>query len=413
MPPMNLVELAGSILGYGDTCDHCLGRFFGKRSFGLSNAIRGRSLRIARALACNEPYVPAAGTCWICGNLLDAIDIWAEKVVASLDGIEYSTFLIGTRVPPLMAESEEMVWSDLHLTDAEPLKAEMNREVGKAVSALTGKSAEFKNPDVVILLDPGTGTVHVEIHPIFFYGRYRKMERGIPQTHWDCRICHGKGCERCSFTGKQYPDSVEELIGREAAVLFHAEGSVLHGSGREDIDARMMGSGRPFIMEMVTPRKRSVPLPLLEERINLSAEGRVSVTLERWSGRHEVEIIKSNKAHKKYRILVEVDGSFSPYEVRSALKSLEDVTIHQRTPQRVAHRRADKIRERRTFGVEYRGEENGKIVVEITGEAGLYIKELISGDNGRTNPSLAGILGTSARVSSLDVVQVGETMEDE
>jgi tRNA pseudouridine synthase 10 len=413
MPSMNLVELAGSILGYGDTCDHCLGRFFGKRSFGLSNAIRGRSLRIARALACNEPYVPAAGTCWICGNLLDAIDIWAEKVVASLDGIEYSTFLIGTRVPPLMAESEEMVWSDLHLTDAEPLKAEMNREVGKAVSALTGKSAEFKNPDVVILLDPGTGMVHVEIHPVFFYGRYRKMERGIPQTHWDCRICHGKGCERCSFTGKQYPDSVEELIGREAAVLFHAEGSVLHGSGREDIDARMMGSGRPFIMEMVTPRKRSVPLPLLEERINLSAEGRVSVTLERWSGRHEVEIIKSNKAHKKYRILVEVDGSFSPDEVRSALKSLEGVTIHQRTPQRVAHRRADKIRERRTFGVEYRGEENGKIVVEITGEAGLYIKELISGDNGRTSPSLAGILGTSARVSSLDVVQVGERMEEE
>jgi tRNA pseudouridine synthase 10 len=278
---------------------------------------------------------------------------------------------------------------------------------------LTGKSAEFKNPDIVVLLDPGSGNVHVEIHPVFFYGRYRKMERGIPQTHWDCRMCHGKGCERCSFTGKQYPDSVEELIGREAAVLFQAEGSILHGSGREDIDARMMGSGRPFIMEMVTPRKRSVPLPLLEERINLSAEGRVSVTLERWSGRHEVEIIKSNKAHKKYRILVEVDGSFSPDEVRSALKSLEGVTIHQRTPQRVAHRRADKIRERRTFGVEYRGEENGKIVVEITGEAGLYIKELISGDNGRTSPSLAGILGTSARVSSLDVVQVGETMEDE
>jgi tRNA pseudouridine synthase 10 len=226
-------------------------------------------------------------------------------------------------------------------------------------------------------------------------------------------MCHGKGCERCSYTGKQYPDSVEELIGREAAGLFQAEGSVLHGSGREDIDARMMGSGRPFIMEMVAPRKRSIVLPELEERINRSAGGRVSVTLERWSGRHEVEIIKSNKAHKKYRILVEVDGSFSADEVRSALKSLEGVIIHQRTPQRVSHRRADKIRERRALSVEYRGEENGNIVVEITGEAGLYIKELISGDNGRTTPSLAGILGTSARVSSLDVVQVGETMEEE
>jgi tRNA pseudouridine synthase 10 len=175
----------------------------------------------------------------------------------------------------------------------------------------------------------------------------------------------------------------------------------------------MMGSGRPFIMEMIAPRKRTVNLFELEERINQSAEGRISVTLERWSGRHEVEIIKSNKAHKKYRILVEVDGSFSADEVRSALKSLEGVIIHQRTPQRVAHRRADKIRERRALAIEYRGEECGKMVVEITGEAGLYIKELISGDNGRTTPSLAGILGTSARVASLDVVQVGETMEEE
>jgi tRNA pseudouridine synthase 10 len=42
----------------------------------------------------------------------------------------------------------------------------------------------------------------------------------------------------------------------------------------------------------------------------------------------------------------------------------------------------------------------------VTGEAGLYIKELISGDSGRTKPSLSEILGKSACVSSLDVVQV-------
>jgi len=44
--------------------------------------------------------------------------------------------------------------------------------------------------------------------------------------------------------------------------------------------------------------------------------------------------------------------------------------------------------------------------VEIHGEGGLYIKELISGDEGRTEPSLAGLLGVGAEVTALDVVAV-------
>jgi tRNA pseudouridine synthase 10 len=73
---------------------------------------------------------------------------------------------------------------------------------------------------------------------------------------------------------------------------------------------------------------------------------------------------------------------------------------------RVAHRRADKVRERKVLDVEYVGEQDGKFVLEVLGEAGLYIKELISGDQGRTIPSLAEILQRSAHVTSLDVVQV-------
>jgi tRNA pseudouridine synthase 10 len=199
---------------------------------------------------------------------------------------------------------------------------------------------------------------------------------------------------------------VEELIGRPVISAFDAQNAVLHGAGREDIDARMIGTGRPFILEVVEPKKRSLDLAGLEKEINRTAEGRVSVSIKRWSDRAEVETLKSNKAHKKYRILVEVDGGLSADEFANALKTLKGVTIHQRTPERVAHRRADKIRERIVLDIEYSGVEDGKFVVEILGEAGLYIKELISGDGGRTRPSLAEILNRSAHVFSLDVVQV-------
>jgi tRNA pseudouridine synthase 10 len=403
---MEMNEQVKAILAYGETCDHCLGRFFGKRSHGLSNDERGRGLKIALALAENRPYQEFTGTCWVCGNFFDTIPLWADRVITAVQGLEFSTLLVGCRVPPLIAENEEMVWSDLALKDPEPFKSEVNREVGKAVSARTGKDVDFKKPEIVIILDPSTGTVEVQVNSVFFYGRYQKFERGIPQTHWDCRACKGKGCEKCNFTGAQYLDSVEELIGRPVIEIFNAGNAILHGAGREDIDARMIGTGRPFILEVVAPKIRSVDLADLETAINRAAQGRVSVALTRWADRAEVETLKSNKAHKKYRILVGVDGELTADEFAKALESLKGVTIHQRTPERVAHRRADKVRERKVLDIVLAGEQDGRFVVDVLGEAGLYIKELISGDSGRTRPSLAEILNRPARVTSLDVTQV-------
>jgi tRNA pseudouridine synthase 10 len=44
--------------------------------------------------------------------------------------------------------------------------------------------------------------------------------------------------------------------------------------------------------------------------------------------------------------------------------------------------------------------------VELHGEGGLYVKELVSSDEGRTEPSLAGLLGVDAEVTALDVLNV-------
>jgi len=405
---VELNEATEKILAYGACCDHCLGRFFGKQGHGLTNDQRGHALRTSLALSRNQQFEPFSGTCWICQNFFEKVPPWAARIAEELLRLEYSTFLIGCRVPPLIAESEEMVISDLSLASSEPFKSEVNREVGKAVAAITGKEVDFRSPDVVVLLDPAQDLLEVQVNPLFLYGRYRKFERGIPQTHWNCRACRGAGCERCNFTGKQYQDSVEELIGRPALALFDAQNAVLHGAGREDIDARMVGTGRPFVLEIISPKRRSVSLHDLESVVNTSAAGRVEVEIERWTDRSEVETLKSTKAHKKYRIVVEADGAPSPDAFAKAVKSLSGAKISQRTPERVAHRRADKIRERRVLDITCTGEEAGRFIVEVTGESGLYIKELISGDNGRTSPSLSEALGSPARVTSLDVVLVEE-----
>lgn len=407
---MEILGMVEEILDYGPLCDNCLGRFFGKRSFGLSNRERGRALRIAYALKKDIPYEEECEPCWICNDLLKNTDLWAKRVEDALSPYEFDTFLIGTRMPPLISESEEMVWSDLSLLSPEPIKAEVNREVGKKVSEMSGWKFDPEKPDVVAIIDLSGDMVEVQLNPLFFRGRYLKYVRGIPQTHWDCRKCRGEGCEECNFTGKQYPESVEELIGMAVIKAFDAENVILHGSGREDIDARMLGTGRPFVMEALNPKKRRYDLDKLEEDINSIGDGKVAVRDLSWCTRRDVERVKSNKAYKKYRILVDIDTLSAVNDLESAISNLKGREINQRTPVRVSHRRADRVRKRRVLDISLIGEEEGRYLIEVLGDAGLYIKELISGDNGRTNPSLAGLLDTRADVVTLDVIEV---IEDE
>ncbi len=171
----DILNKVGDILEYGPICDHCLGRFFGKLSHGLGNEERGRSLRIAYSLEKDIPYKAESEKCWICNNLFDASEEWAKKIVNALSGTEYDTMLVGCRVPPLIAESEELVWTDLELPSPEPIKAEFNRETGKIVSSLTGKEVDFKRPDIVAICNLSEGNVEVEVNPLYIYGRYCKL----------------------------------------------------------------------------------------------------------------------------------------------------------------------------------------------------------------------------------------------
>lgn len=111
--------------------------------------------------------------------MFDETDAWAERIEESVQGIEFKTLLVGCRVPPIMAESEEMVWSDIGLTSPETLKAQFNREVGKAFSARSGSEVDFKRPDLVAVCNPADNTVEIEINPSTSMADTGNMNGGV------------------------------------------------------------------------------------------------------------------------------------------------------------------------------------------------------------------------------------------
>ena len=425
-----ILATARKILTLGPICDNCLGRQFAMLSTGLTNLERGRSIKTVLAMqaasaedkAILEELAPSFRSarlklgrkdeedarCSVCLGEMRSENLgrWADRATEALQDWEYTTFLVGTKMSGLLAENEELLQADGGSTHAEPFKSELNREVGKLVAGKTGKQVELKKPDVVVHLNLGKSEVELQVASVYIYGRYRKLIRGIPQTRWPCRICKGKGCERCEGTGRMYRESVDELIKPAVMEGALAEDTTFHGAGREDIDARMLGTGRPFIVEAVRPKRRTIDLDNLRKEINRQAAGKVEVgELETVSG-DLVEKIKEAAFEKTYQAFVRLGSEVPEEKLKSVLKELVGL-IDQRTPTRVSHRRADKFRARNVYSADLTEVSGRSIRVTIRGDSGLYIKELISGDGGRTKPSLAESLGVDAVVEELDVINVG------
>lgn len=397
------LEIARKIAKEGPICDHCLGRQFAKVSHGLSNEERGRILKAALRASGEEL---GEGKCWACNGLFAHLEYWVSKALEKLKGYEFNSFLVGTKVSGLLLQNEELLWEIAGASYAEPIKAELNREVGKRLEHATGKIVEFETPDIVVMLNLWTETVEVQVKPVFIYGRYQKLARGISQTRWFCRECGGKGCKRCNFTGMMYPESVEGLIGGPLLKEFNGEDLVLHGCGREDIDARMLGSGRPFVIELKEPRRRNVDLQRAAERVNEANRGKVEVHELQYVNRGMIAKLKDAQMDKLYRIEVEFKSPVREADLKRALDKLSGAPIEQRTPLRVLHRRADLVRNKKVHRARLLSFDGHSAVIELSCSAGLYIKELISGDGGRTKPSLSELLGVPAEVKELDVLEV-------
>ncbi len=179
-----------------------------------------------------------------------------------------------------------------------------------------------------------------------------------------------------------------------------------HGMGREDIDVRCLGEGRPFVAELKSPLRRTLDLEKLTNIINKAAENQIEVHGLRLSNRAEVSRIKETKAEKSYMIRFTSDHGLTDEEVSTRIQSLSGQVLEQQTPQRVAHRRADKIRNRKVVSIENILIADNEIQFDVRCESGTYVKELVHSDEGRTNPSVAALLETDCEVILLDVKDI-------
>ena len=437
---MDLLEQAAQMLTANALCNHCLGRQFALLGYGLENRSRGKAIKLLLALkghqlllaedrtgvallkttAVHESFTmsrevlkrlkrrcPGVEACYLCEDTFEKVRVLAESACAVLSCYEFATFLVGVELPLHVPEREDEFKARFDVTHGESIRSQFSRDIGKILCELTGKEVDFQTPDIVVLVNPFTGQFRLQVNPLFVAGRYRKLVRGIPQSRWLCRECRGNGCERCGGTGRRYQDSVEEYVGVPIMKAAQGKEIALHGSGREDVDARMLGTGRPFVLEVKEPRKRFFDLSLLRQAIGEGAKGRVEVRNLRFVGKEVVRRLKNAEASEKtYCATMKFDRDVSREELKKVGRLLSKSIVHQQTPRRVLHRRADMTREKYIYEAKVKRLSCDHAELRIRCQGGLYIKELITGDEGRTAPSVASIIGAKAKPTRLDVLSV-------
>lgn len=183
---------------------------------------------------------------------------------------------------------------------------------------------------------------------------------------------------------------------------FTANGFLTHNSGREDVDAKCFGK-REFVLELIEPLNRNLNLEELKEEVNESTD-KVEIFNIQYTHKDKAPEIKQKHSDKEYRAVVETEDEITEEDLENISEVVGE--IEQETPERVEHRRAEKTREREVLEVDWEKTGEKEFELEVKAEAGTYIKELIHGDEGRTQPNISELVGTPCECVQLDVIWI-------
>ncbi|KAG0694206.1 putative tRNA pseudouridine synthase Pus10 [Chionoecetes opilio] len=234
--------------------------------------------------------------------------------------------------------------------------------------------------------------------PMYMAGRYNKYSRDLPQTPW---FVEGE---------RKLGSSVQELMCDILNKTVHAEEIKFSSSGREDVDVRCLGNGRPFVVEFINPQRTKLSrdkISSLQRTINDSTK-LIRVRDLQIVEKKDLKNLKEGE-EEKTKAYCAVCIAPKGYD-GSALEGLSKVTqlvIHQKTPLRVLHRRPLATRPRTILSMTAHPIDQhffkAGAALHLTTQAGTYIKEFVHGDLGRTVPNLGGILDCEVDIIALDV----------
>ncbi|VDN02067.1 unnamed protein product [Thelazia callipaeda] len=246
-------------------------------------------------------------------------------------------------------------------------------------------------------------SVSFKRNSIFIAGRYCKFSRFISQSPW---------FDSTNDTSQSSNPSISEIIGIPFIEETKCDSVRFVALGREDIDVRMLGNGRPFVIQLINPKKlvpfrsdlMQATLNNIRDKINENRDVRIPSDLKQITS-DQASLIKKGQDDKRkiytgycYSAKVIDDSVFEE------LSGKAPIEIIQKTPVRVLKRRPLLERKRTIFSMMAMKLDDNHFILKLLTQAGTYVKEFVHGDFGRTRPSLADLL--DVKCGEIDILDL-------
>ncbi|MGD1835367.1 MAG: hypothetical protein ACPKQO_06560 [Nitrososphaeraceae archaeon] len=199
--------------------------------------------------------------CFVCNNLFIKVNTIIEKIIwyiTKKEIYEFNSFLIGSSLPSVMFENEDYLRSLLKIKGRENIKSEFNRLLRERFEQLMKKKLEIKIPDLfinIIVNENCNFDFSVRSSNFYLLCRYVK-KRMLLQKNKICQNCKGKKCELCKFIRNNNAKSIENIARKKFLSYTNSDNVIFQWTGNEDINSQVLGKGRPFVAQIINPRKR-------------------------------------------------------------------------------------------------------------------------------------------------------------
>lgn len=374
-PFANVLQLSQKILKEYDLCDVCLGRLFAKKLGLTSNNKLGKIIHHVLKIKSTK--------CFVCKNIFDGVNSQVAKMLEVSSDYDFATFLVGTKLKPSILDRDDHLRSRFRLRGIDGIKTNITRELAKQFSHKTKKKVESSEPDLVFMIDFKADSCTVQTKPVFLWGRYTKTERNMPQKQKPCATCLGKGCIDCNYHGISEFDSVEGLISKYLFEKFGAVQTKITWIGGEDSMSLVLGSGRPFFVKLLQPKKRHPRLPkkiILGKIVvqNLKSISKTPTGPVQFTSKVKLYITCENKIEQKDL---------------SRLDQLEKNTI-------AVYEKSGRRTEKLIQGIRYKTDSENSFYLSMIAGGGLPLKRFVSGDD--IFPNISDILENKCKCEIFD-----------
>jgi tRNA pseudouridine synthase 10 len=322
-------------------------------------------------------------TCHICSGLMHKTDLVVQKIRNSLsDDYHFNTFLIGVTLPSSLYEKEDRIRARFKIRGRENIKSQLVRDLRKKFR----KESELG--------------IDIQKRSMIIFGRYIKKTRGMPQRAGRLYKPHTQS-NTSSFVNPSSPHgltirsiedtSIQSIISKEILGITRGQALKFSWIGSEDKNSLVLGSGRPFFVQVRNPKT----LHLNENKLDFPHYG-LSVNLESLSKKLPEQPVQFIA---KTRIIIQTPRQLVKEEVLK-IRSLTNSVISFKNQKKLSRTSTKRI-----YSLDVVKQDNRICELYLVADGGLTIKQFVEGRE-CINPNVSTVVNLRCECLMFDVLDI-------